>query len=59
MIQRLVSQCPAFRYRGEVDVVYERDEQRDGQLCRKYPVDGPGLEYRGGVIWVNRRTGYF
>lgn len=52
-------QGPAFRYRGEVDVVYIGEEQRDGKLCRKYRVDGPGLENRGGVIWVNKRTGYF
>ena len=52
-------QGPAFRYRGEVEVVYLGEEQRDGQLCRKYRIDGPGLENRGGFIWVSRRTGYF
>ena len=50
---------PAFRYRGEVDVTYAGDEKRDGVLCRKYHVDGPGLEHKGGFIWVDKRSGYF
>ncbi len=50
---------PAFRYRGEVEVAYLGEELRDGCRCRKYRIDGPGLENRGGFIWVNKRTGYF
>lgn len=50
---------PAFRYRGEVEVAYLGEELRDGSRCRKYRIDGPGLENRGGFIWVNKRTGYF
>jgi len=50
---------PAFRYRGEVEVAYLGEELRDGFRCRKYRIDGPGLENRGGFIWVNKRTGYF
>lgn len=50
---------PAFHYRGEVDVVYVSDEVRDGVACRKYRIDGPGLENKGGTIWVNQRSGYF
>jgi hypothetical protein len=52
-------QGPAFRYRGEVVVRYVGEEMRDGVLCRKYSVDGPGLDNRGGFIWVNKKTGYF
>ena len=52
-------QGPAFRYRGEVDVTYVADEMRNGFLCRKYRIDGPGLENKGGFIWVNKRSGYF
>ncbi|HEX4899835.1 MAG TPA: hypothetical protein VFV61_04835, partial [Pyrinomonadaceae bacterium] len=52
-------QGPAFRYRGEVDVAYVADEMRNGFLCRKYRIDGPGLENKGGFIWVNKRSGYF
>ena len=50
---------PAFRYRGEADVSYVGEEMRGGVLCRKYQVDGPGLENQGGTIWVNKRGGYF
>ncbi len=50
---------PAFRYRGEVDVTYVADEMRGGKRCLKYRIDGPGLENKGGFIWVSKRTGYF
>ena len=50
---------PAFRYRGEVDVTYVADSIRGGFRCRKYRIDGPGLENKGGFIWINKRTGYF
>ncbi len=49
---------PAFFYRGEVDVSYSGDEQRGGALCRKYRINGPGLENRGGFIWVHKAAGY-
>lgn len=52
-------QGPAFRYRGEVDVSYAGEEKREGLTCRKYRIDGPGLENKGGFIWVNKRSGYF
>lgn len=50
---------PAFRYRGEAEVTYIAEEIRGGALCRKYRVDGPGLENQGGTIWVNKTGGYF
>ncbi|MDQ3474525.1 MAG: hypothetical protein M3447_12400 [Acidobacteriota bacterium] len=51
---------PAFRYRGEVDITYVGDTVCGGLLCRKYRIDGPGLENKGGFIWVSERSnGYF
>ncbi|MFZ0062012.1 MAG: hypothetical protein WAL47_08250 [Pyrinomonadaceae bacterium] len=50
---------PAFRYRGEVEITYVADEMRDGLPCRKYRIDGQGLENKGGLIWVNKRSGHF
>ena len=28
------------------------DEQRSDQACRHYSIDGPGLQDRGGDVWV-------
>ena len=50
---------PAFHYRGQVDVRYLGDEDRQGAACRKFRIDGAGLEHRGGWIWVNRSGEYF
>lgn len=47
-----------FAYRGEATVSYVGDERRNGRKCRKYRVDGAGLENRGGFIWVNKKGGY-
>ena len=41
-------------YRGEVTIRYVGDEARNEAPCRKYRIDGPGLENRGGFIWVNK-----
>jgi hypothetical protein len=51
-------QGPLFKYRGEVTVAYAGDESRQGVRCRKYRIDGAGLENRGGHIWVNKKKGY-
>ncbi|HYP27259.1 MAG TPA: hypothetical protein VE262_11120 [Blastocatellia bacterium] len=50
---------PLFHYKGEAHVSYEGEESRQGAICRKYRIDGKGLEGRGGTIWVNREGGYF
>lgn len=47
-------QGPLFAYRGEVTVAYSGDELHLGVRCRKYLIDGQGLEKRGGYIWVDR-----
>ena len=49
---------PLFLYKGEVAVSYLADESREGIVCRKYRVDGPGLENRGGLIWVDKKRGH-
>lgn len=49
---------PLFHYRGEARVAYAGDERRNGVACRKYRIDGRGLEGRGGWLWVNKRLGH-
>ena len=48
-----------FADKGSVDVMYQTDETRHGTRCRKYIVNGPGLENRGGFLWVSKEGGYF
>lgn len=50
---------PAVRYRGEAKVEYVGEEKRNGNDCRKYRISGPGVENRGGFIWVNKAGEYF
>lgn len=45
---------PVFAYKGEVEIKYLGDEQRGGVACRKYTIDGAGLQNRGGMIWVDK-----
>lgn len=47
-----------FQYRGEAAVAYVSEEIPAGLRCRKYRIDGAGLENRGGFIWVNKRLGH-
>jgi hypothetical protein len=49
---------PLVEYKGEVTVSYLNDETRNNVAVRKYRIDGPGLQNRGGFIWVNRRRGW-
>ena len=44
----------AFRHKGSVELVYLGDQERAGIPCRHYAIDGPGLEDRGGEVWVRR-----
>jgi hypothetical protein len=50
---------PALIYRGEVTVTFVAEEQRNGKVCRKYKIDGAGLENHGGFLWINKTEGYF
>lgn len=49
---------PLFHYKGEARVSYAGEETRGGVRCRKYRIDGEGLEGRGGWLWVNGRRGH-
>ena len=49
---------PVFGYKGEVEVTYVGEETRNGVLCRKYRIDGPGLQNRGGFLWTNHAEGH-
>ncbi len=50
----------SFRFgnKGTVEIIFVREENRQNILCRKYLIDGPGLENRGGTIWVSKEDGY-
>lgn len=50
---------PSFVYKGEVEVAYAGEEARGGVPCRKYRIDGKGLENRGGFFWVDAAEGHF
>lgn len=50
---------PGVRYKGEVTVKYVGDDKRNDKECRKYRIDGAGLENRGGFLWVNKAEGHF
>ncbi len=51
-------QGPLFKYRDEVTVTAVGEEWRHKVRCRKFRIDGPGLENRGGYIWVNKQKGH-
>ena len=40
--------------KGPVTLAFQGDEERGGRECRRYSIDGPGLEERGGTLWVAR-----
>lgn len=50
---------PLFLYRGEVTVAYAGDETHNGADCRKYTINGAGVENRGGFIWVRKDGEFF
>lgn len=49
---------PAFVEKGPIELAYEGDEKRQGVRSRRYRIDGPGLENRGGKIWVDARRNH-
>ncbi len=49
----MVRQKPVFVNKGEVQVAFEGEEKTGGSSLLKYSINGPGLENRGGHIWVN------
>jgi len=46
----------AFVNKGRVYVKSRGVELLDGITCLKYSIDGPGLENKGGIIWVNAES---
>lgn len=49
---------PTFGEKGLVKLVWQKNEEKAGRLCRRYTIDGPGLENRGGHIWFDKEQGY-
>lgn len=47
---------PVFAYKGEAEIKYVGEELRGDVTCRKYAIDGPGLQNRGGMIWVDKKA---
>lgn len=45
---------PALESRGAVYLVHEASEKHAGLDCRRYAIDGPGLEFRGGKLWATK-----
>jgi len=43
----------AFVNKGKVMVDFEGMENINGNNCMKYRIEGPGLENKGGHIWIN------
>jgi hypothetical protein len=50
--------APLFRWRGDVTITYAGEEDRDGVPTRAYHIGGPGLEGRGGTLWVHAEDGH-
>lgn len=46
------AQGPRFGQVGAVTARFETEEQRNGVRARRYSVDGPGLDDRGGHLWI-------
>ena len=45
--------------RGLLHMIFQGDEMCNGQLCRKYRLDGPGLLNKEGFLWVHKPDGHF
>ena len=50
---------PKFVNKGPVEIDYIKEEKRQGINCNQYKIDGPGLENRGGTIWLSKKDEYF
>ena len=53
------SNGPALAAKGSVVLAYEGEEERAGRSCRRYVLDGPGLEDRGGTLWASKGEDVF
>ena len=45
-----------FENKGMVQVHYKGEEILHNKLCFKYHIDGPGLQHKGGNIWIDPAT---
>jgi len=52
----MINDKPKFVNKGKVTVRFEVDEMINNKQCLKYFVDGPGLENKGGYIWINKEN---
>ena len=50
---------PRLGWKGRVTLGYLGAEERAGLECRRYELDGPGLEHRGGAVWVAKGEDVF
>ena len=50
---------PTFANKGLVLITYQKEEKRNGVDCYQYNIDGPGLENRGGTIWLSQSGLHF
>lgn len=48
---------PLVAYKGELNVTYEKDEQRNGVETRRYRAEGTGIGGKG-TIWVNKKLSH-
>jgi hypothetical protein len=49
---------PAMFDKGIVTLEFVRRETRDGRTVRRYTIDGPGLEHKGGGLWTDLDGGF-
>lgn len=47
-----------MRYEGIATLRFVAHAQRHNQACRRYHINGDGLQQRGGTIWVNQAHGH-
>ncbi len=45
---------PELVFKGSVLLRYDGEDERHGIPCRRYSIDGEGLENRGGLLWASR-----
>jgi hypothetical protein len=47
-----------FLEKGPVTIAYLGDDIRNGAPTRRFRIDGPGLDNRGGMLWTAREEGH-
>lgn len=52
----MINDAPKFVNKGKVNVKFIGVENVNNRSCLKYLADGPGLENKGGHIWVNQEN---